>query len=357
MAFGYYAPVTIDNTKVGGSSGSMSNYPVLIKGTYAGAGGTADLRTTANGGKVQNSSGYDIYFYSDSDLTTKLDHELISYTATTGAIIAWVRIPTLNKGSDTTFYMAYGDSGISADPSTTDTWSVFDTVVHGHETASSTSSDGNARTLTDANVTIGTTSAKILNTRDYNGSSSKTTIANATNNINGDTTRTIQCWLTPDAVGDVVWSADNSTEFYLYTLSPDEWRYRDQNSGSAQGYYDTNNANYSTGSTYLVHCNINGTTLNVYQNGAVLTGSTTGTPQGYNQNDNIVLGTYNNDSLWYDGRIEEFRVSTSLLDGDWILTDYNTMNSPSTFYAVGSETEAGGGDTVIPLRTLLGVGV
>ena len=62
-------------------TGPHTNFPVLISLTLA------DLKTTANGGNVQNANGYDIIFTSDQAGNTQLAHEIESYTASTGKII------------------------------------------------------------------------------------------------------------------------------------------------------------------------------------------------------------------------------------------------------------------------------
>ena len=39
----------------------------------------------------------------------------------------------------------------------------------------------------------------------------------------------------------------------------------------------------------------------------------------------------------WDGFIGEFRISKTARSADWIVTEYNNQNSPSTFYTVGSQ--------------------
>ena len=128
MAFNYYKPITIDHTQAGSSDSAhfpvlfrspvgtvstvttavtwvsgdtfpawLAGLPIMINGTVytvssvttstavvlsTSAGtqtgvafsGTPTLATVANGGHVQSSTGYDIYFYSDSDYTTRHNH-------------------------------------------------------------------------------------------------------------------------------------------------------------------------------------------------------------------------------------------------------------------------------------------
>ena len=74
----YSRSITVDHTKVPNTD--QTNFPVLISGTYS------YLATVANGGRVQNSNGYDIIFTSDSGCATKLSHEVETYSASTGAV-------------------------------------------------------------------------------------------------------------------------------------------------------------------------------------------------------------------------------------------------------------------------------
>jgi biopolymer transport protein ExbB len=123
MAYGYKASITIDNTKVSGSS-NLTNFPMLFSGTYDGTDGEPDLRTTANDGNIENTDATggvdgattvpaDFAFFSDSDLTTALDFEVEDYDASTGEIVAWVEVPTLDVDADTVIYIGYGDSSVT----------------------------------------------------------------------------------------------------------------------------------------------------------------------------------------------------------------------------------------------------
>jgi len=90
----YRRNLSIDHTKVPNTD--QSNFPMLVSGTYS------YLKTTANGGSVQNANGYDVIFTSDSSCATKLNHETETYNASTGAVNYWVKAPTVSHTSDTT---------------------------------------------------------------------------------------------------------------------------------------------------------------------------------------------------------------------------------------------------------------
>lgn len=121
--YSYRKLVTVDSTKVSGDT-DLPNFPVLVNVT------DARLRTVANGGAVQSSAGLDIRFELPNG--TKLDHEVESWSATTGAIIAWVRIPTLTHASDTTFYLYYGNAAVVAsEQNVPGVWdATYDSVYH-----------------------------------------------------------------------------------------------------------------------------------------------------------------------------------------------------------------------------------
>lgn len=80
--------ITIPGANVSGSA-TLSEFPLFVSGTYS------YLATTGNGGDVQDANGFDIIFTGDQDGTTQLDHEIMSYSATTGAVNMWVEVPSL----------------------------------------------------------------------------------------------------------------------------------------------------------------------------------------------------------------------------------------------------------------------
>ena len=118
------ATITIDHTQCG--TADTTSFPLLFNETIAG------LKSTGNGGSVENANGYDIAFYSDSGLTTLMDFEIETWSATTGELVAWVRVPTLSHTVDTVLYLGYGKSSITTDQSNrTGVWDAnFHAVYH-----------------------------------------------------------------------------------------------------------------------------------------------------------------------------------------------------------------------------------
>ena len=98
--------MTVDHSKVSGTS-DLVNFPLLVSLT------DVALKDTVHAGHVGQADGGDILFTA-SDGSTKLQHEIESYDPTTGKLVAWVRVPTLEHDVDTDLYLYYGN-GSAAD--------------------------------------------------------------------------------------------------------------------------------------------------------------------------------------------------------------------------------------------------
>ena len=153
QSYTYRRAITIDHTKVPNTD--QNSFPVLVSGTYS------YLASIANGGKVQSSSGYDIIFTSDASGNTKLDHEIESYNATTGAVNFWVRIPTVSHTADTIIYMQYGNSSITtSQENKSGVWQVgYQSVYHFGSTLGADS--GSAGYGLSQTGTVGSVTGKI----------------------------------------------------------------------------------------------------------------------------------------------------------------------------------------------------
>ena len=129
---------------------------------------------------MTSSSGYDTAF-TQSDGTTTLSFEIESYTASTGQYIAWVKIPTLSHSVNTKFYLYYGNSKVTTNPSSTSTWdSNYLGVWHlpNRTTLTANDSTSNANNGTpDASTTA--TAGEIDGGAGFNGVSGDTSSSSA----------------------------------------------------------------------------------------------------------------------------------------------------------------------------------
>ena len=190
--FSYKRTITIDHTKVPNTD--QSNFPVLVDIT------DNALKTVANSGHVTNANGYDIEFFTASDLSgTKLSHEIEFYDGSAGHIIMWVKLPLVTTASNTVFYMGYGNSSITtSQEDKTGLWSNYKGVWHLPNgttlTANDSSGNGNNGTLGNTSSTNPIAISAMINGgaafNDNNWVES-----NTTNMPTGSANRTLSGWI------------------------------------------------------------------------------------------------------------------------------------------------------------------
>lgn len=107
IGYSWYIPITIPASVV---LGSHANFPVALyfNGASANSITYPNLKTIANSGHAQ--TGADIIVCSTPSGGIQYPHEIVSYTATTGALEMHVRFPFLSSAASTTAYMFYGNA-------------------------------------------------------------------------------------------------------------------------------------------------------------------------------------------------------------------------------------------------------
>ena len=354
MAFSFKASITIDHTKV--QSTDQTDFPILVSGTYAGAAGVPDLRVTGSGGRVQNSNGYDIYFYSDSALTTRLPAEREKYVSTTGEIVFWVK-KTVLTATDVVIYIAYGDSGISTDPNSDATYgktSVWDSnykaVWHLPDGSSLSGADStsNARTMTGVNsptAGVGTVDGAGV----FNGSNQYMNTS-AFSLSASPSVASFSAWTKTSSdlnnVRNTIFSTtpNNTAANWSIELSP-------QSPPGTRNYsvnviypgvfqFATPVNSYPTGGGWH-HISFSrngaGTSAIIYIDGVSQTVTSADTNGWTDSSEAKNIGARTSNQ-YFNGSLDEIRYSNSVRSADWVKTEYNSQSSPSTFYTMGVET-------------------
>ncbi len=351
MAYAFYRSITIDHTKVPNTN--QTDFPVLISGTYAW------LATVANGGDVTSSSGYDIIFTSDSGGASPLDFERVGYSATTGLVEFWVRIPTLSYTVDTVIYIQYSDAGVTTDQSTpTSVWdSNFKAVYH---LPNGTSLTANDSTSGGFNGTLVNTPTAGTGKIDGGGSfvrASSQYVQNA-NAVMTPFPITISAWVTATGAfgtGDdrviaaiMRKSSANAEGFWLSILEVSGSIYLRAvavGAGSPRIQRQTSAYGTPTSLHHVVASCSSSTSFILYVDGtAVSSGSVGAAATPSSLSDTFVGGLIYNTSTVYgnwNGVIDEVRISNVARSADWILADYNSTNSPATFYSISGAPGSG----------------
>lgn len=75
-----------------------------------------DNRTVANGGFMEHSSAWDLRFEIGGGAAgngQKISHAIEKYSASTGELIAWFKIPIIKAGEDISIYRYWGKTGLT----------------------------------------------------------------------------------------------------------------------------------------------------------------------------------------------------------------------------------------------------
>lgn len=320
--------ITIDNARVAGTN---TDFPVWIDRT------DADIAARAR------ADGHDIFFTA-ADGTTRLDHELQSWSTATQHLQAWVRVPSLGSAAPTVLYVYYGDPSKAPAANAPGVFrSSFAAVWHLDDTlpataiADATNTHNGTPTLTAATTSV---TARLGRGLAWTASND---VVNFTNPLTGNNAHTISVWVNQPSVNhtSAILVVGTASQYHA------RWFYSHYTASVlAVGYYTddwtTGTILDGTGWTLLhwVSEGANGRN-HLYANGVEISGS----PQILNNvNTTGTLGIIGHapepeygSNMGLEGTIDELRIATVARTHEWIQTEYANQGSPSTFYSVGAE--------------------
>ncbi|MEP5612932.1 MAG: DUF2341 domain-containing protein, partial [Cyclobacteriaceae bacterium] len=333
----YRKPVTIAAGDITGT-GTLTDFPVLVSIT------SSDLdNSTAH---VTSADGFDIVF-ADADGTTRALHQLVSFNAGTGAIVAWVQLD-LDGTSGNTFYMYYGDSDVTTDQSSGNTWnSNYIGVWPLDETTSSagaTYSDltDNGNDLTD-NGGTGNIAGKVGNAQNFDGTNDWLQVDDNSSLRNITDQFTFSAWVQLDGVqaddyGIVIKNEDGTYYQHLGVESTERpsWRVR---TGGATTIRDNSDidADLNDGAWHHLVGVYDGSNMIFYVDGmeednVVKTGNVDSNAEP------LLLGRRAiGDNRFYDGDIDEARYLNVGLSADWVGTEFTNQDDAINFVSASTE--------------------
>ena len=332
----YRKQITISSTMV--STTNHTNFPVFISFT------NNDFKTIPNGGNMASGSGE--FVVTSSDGVTVLPHEIETYTATTGALEAWVNVPTLSSTANTVLYIYYGGPGpgTATNQNKTGTWnSNFVGVYHfGSPTTLSVrdSSAGAHHVVTNNGVVAGT--GKMgggagSGTGDYLDLG-----VVADHNFLDATNYTITAWFNTTSIATTQgivqkFNSGVAGQWTHQTINSSVRFVRNVTPFSGEGATDL-----SSDTWYYSASRYDGTNVILRYNatqdftgafGNVPTNTTTRTLLGSQESSSVP----NNPFL---GVYDEIRISNVARTDGWLTTEYNNQNSPSTYITLGTTEES-----------------
>ncbi|OGZ04247.1 MAG: hypothetical protein A2604_02370 [Candidatus Liptonbacteria bacterium RIFOXYD1_FULL_36_11] len=107
--------------------------------------------------------------------------------------------------------------------------------------------------------------------------------------------------------------------------------------GSTNNYWYSTQTVTDTNWNHLVGT-FDAGTYKVYLNGQEISGTPPASPSTSIFNSTTALENRYNASNYNSGLLDELHISNTARAAEWIATEYNNQNSPSTFYSLGSES-------------------
>jgi hypothetical protein len=334
--YGYRKPITLNNNLLGITT-DQTNFPVLLSITD-----NAIKITGACTDKVQypngNAPGYDFAFTSGVG-GSEIPYQVESYDQTNGVLLVWVKLTTLRASLNNTLYFYFGASTLPTAHNAAfynSTWpSDYQAVYHFNETTytgSVTDATTNAHTGTTAGMSsTDLVAGKIGNAYTFNGSTKKIT-ANAVT-VTGPFTLSAWVRLSATSVDQKILTNQLSTGGasggYKIGVYSDNTPEVESGAANNRGATPAPTA-FTTGTWYYVQGVYNGTTISNYVNGVQYkTVNTTTNPSSTGP---LYIGVGEGGSSWFfNGLIDEPRVSNIAKSADWLKAEYVNQNAPATY--------------------------
>lgn len=325
----YRRRLTFDNSA---SGENLAYFPVLV---YLNS-------TYIDWTKVQN-AGEDIRFV-DSNDSTELDYEIEAWNDTINATI-WVEVPQIDSGVATDFiYMYYGNAGAADGQDVNGTWnSEYQAVYHKFDNPDASNiSDSSVNSNNGTKQGAGNPSevaGLVANAQNYNGTTSYIFVGHpATLNISGGAI-TLEALFNSDnltgtrgLISKCAWGSDG------YRLATDSTRMFTQmpTTGTAVSLYQ-DGGSIATGNWYYGAAVYDKgvSKAYIYQNGVLSKTQDSATGDLIAGNTDLYLGRGEGAYWYFDGTLDEARVSNSVRSADWIEAQYLSMTR--AYVTFGSE--------------------
>ena len=325
---------------------NLTNFPALVSLT------DIDLENHAQ------FNGNDIVF-TDSTGQNRLNYEIENYIPSTGALTAWVQIPSLSDATDTIIYMYFGNPSATSLANASGTWDgSYQGVYHMKDNAGNhTVSDSTSYAVTGTasrNTNLLTTSGEIYNALSLTSASFDNITINSGATSIGTESVSFSLWFNPTTtlnsgnsaqvlidLGDASSTNDVGIENGggISTSCAAGFLCFSVDNGSVWQSAQTAESSWTSGTWYFVTGTFSPSTgLQMYVNGAE-DGSNSSTTRGSTLSTLLWMGAETNSTHNFDGKLDEVRVSNVARAPGWVYTEYQNENAPSSFIQVNNTLE------------------
>jgi trimeric autotransporter adhesin len=354
--YAFSQPITL-NTSAMGISTTLSNFPALIyikENALIASGGLLPNCATNVQNPVGGTSGYDFAFTLNGN-TNELFYQVESYDPTTGTLLVWVQLPTVTSTNPSlTFY--FGSSNPNHPASFTQaTWTddyqavyhfneplagavVLDATANGKNAGQINTVQGTGEIHSAAGITGGGyvfdgATAEIISAAGANltGSFTLSGWVNMTSPIGHNDQKVISNEFS---------SGNGGYKLSLYGSSTgnmkNEVETRDALGNTTLDRASPGGTVLSGGNWYYVQgvYDNSSNTFYSYVNGALDRSLNPAAPAA--TGGDIYMGTDYNSLNWFNGIMNEIRISSAVKSPDWIKAEYYNQKNPTLFTACGS---------------------
>ena len=339
--YAYKKTITLNTTNI--IAGTQTNFPYLVNIT------DADLKQTTNScdltggnssfGKVISATGADIAFTTTAGVA--LSYDIEKYDPLSGTLLVWVKLPSVSSATNVAINMLFGKlaPGINNESAV---WSDYKTVFHFKEATYTGASTDATTGLIGTNIGMSASnlvSGKIGNAYSFNGTDQKIEVQSSTAYAITSSPYTLSAWVntnTPAADQKIISNQTTSSLGYKMGLNSNATfgnNLEVQNDGNPDRFGEPNTTgqyfNVQATTWYYVQGVYNGTTLSMFVNGIAQQTRTGVAPPSAGRILSIGVGE-GGDRYWFNGIIDEPRLSNTAKDANWALSEYRNQNNPGT---------------------------
>ena len=330
IGYGGNQRVTIDHTKV---EATLDDFPVLLTEANFGPGmfnlarnGGEDIRITKSDGK------------------TKIPREIEFFDKGNNKMAVWVKTD-LSSTQDTVLYIYYGNPDATEPPANSqygseNVWDSNYKMVQHLSEASGTLYDSTSENNNGIN-----NGADLVNNGKINGAYNF--ISTNQDYVTADSVSpdvassdvTISAWIKTASHSSTDWGAltvfntDTGDNRFLPGVRSGEFQVFDDSVWYGGGTATVNDGVWH----YLTLILNDASTVTTYVDDSILSDQSFSSPTSISSTDRFSIGQEWDgpaDSDWFNGTIDEVRISDIVRSLDWIRTSFNNQNNPSLFYSV-----------------------
>ncbi|MFX1384550.1 MAG: LamG-like jellyroll fold domain-containing protein [Promethearchaeota archaeon] len=330
--FNYYKNITIDKGKV---VGSHSNFPVLISIF------DIDLHDHTQ------ASGNDIVFFSNSQW---LDYEIELYNkiynGTHAQLIVWIRLPLISDIEDTIISMFFGNSTMESEQNPEGVW--YENYIMVHHLNGSSYSELDDSTSNNNDVSSQYDSphynieGKIGNAVEFDGDAGTDgLVVDDSNSLDITSNITLSAWVKCDSITqhNKIISKNNLQNepwnSYSMTFDRDNNYFRMEMTGDGSQRTVERPIPATVSTWYYISVSYDQTSMRITVNGENEYINNIGSMTIPTSSLPLTIGREYYDKEYFDGIIDEPRISNIARSHDWSLTEYANQNDPSSFYSIG----------------------